>query len=222
MKQVFALVERLRKEAIGEPSRIREKGAFEYQEQSAKVVAGLKLVRMAQGVAAMKLLCQSGLFVDCFTIARSVYDCEMEIYFLLETFPATSGNVEQFLANFFESTIDGFLAKRTPPVPTQKIKAAMVRVFKGNEQFREMIDHIYKTFSGYVHANYSHVMQMYNGGARDFNLAGVPSAQQRSMNMERVDLATTSVLRAAAFIADRLGLTDLHRDILAHPLWDAS
>jgi len=43
LEQVFILVERLRKRAIGEPKRIVDKGVFEYQDHSAKVVAVLKL-----------------------------------------------------------------------------------------------------------------------------------------------------------------------------------
>jgi hypothetical protein len=57
-------------------------------------------------------------------------------------------------------------------------------------------------------------MEIYNGSTRDFNLAGVPSSQQRQMRMEHVELAANSVLHAAAFIAHTLGLKDLHHDIV--------
>jgi hypothetical protein len=49
LEQVFILVERLRKQAIGEPKRVVDKGMFEYQDHSAKVVAVLKLIRAAHG-----------------------------------------------------------------------------------------------------------------------------------------------------------------------------
>ncbi len=138
LDQLFILVERLRKEAIGEPKSIEEKKAFEYQDHSAKVVAVLKLIRAAHGVSALNLLCYSGLFIDFGVIIRCVYDCETEVYFLLEDFPKTSINVEQFIKSFFESTIDGYLSNETPPVPTKKIRSAMVRVLKGgqNEETR--------------------------------------------------------------------------------------
>jgi hypothetical protein len=99
--QLFNFVERLRKEAIGEPRWIDEKKAYEYSDQSVKVVAVLKLVRAAQGVSALKLLCQHGLFVDLGVIRRCVGDCEAEVYFLLEEFPKTSSNVDQFVKAFF-------------------------------------------------------------------------------------------------------------------------
>ena len=59
LDQLFILVERLRKEAIGEPKWINEKHVYEYQDHSAKVVAVLKVVRAAQGVHTLDLLCRS-------------------------------------------------------------------------------------------------------------------------------------------------------------------
>jgi hypothetical protein len=209
------LAERLRKEAIGEPQWIEEKGVFEYSDHSAKVVTVLKMMRAAQGVHALNLLCHSGFLIDFGVIMRCVHDCEAEIYFLLEEFPKTSGNVDQFVKSFFESTIDGYLSMETHPVPTQKIRNAMVRVLKGRheEETSTRLNNVFKTFSGYVHANYSHIMETYNGGALDFNLAGVPSVQQRQMRMELVELAANSVLHAAAYIAHTVGLKKVHSEI---------
>lgn len=208
------LVERLRSESIGDPKWIKEKGVYEYQDHSAKVVAVLKLIRAAQGVHSLELLCRAGLFIDFGVIIRCVNDCEAEVYFLLENFPKSSGNVDKFVASFFASSIDGYLSNETNVVQTDKIKSAMVRVLKGSqdEATRKTIDQIYKTFCGYVHANYAHIMEIY-GGPQNFNIPGVPSLQQRQIRMEHVELAANSVLHAAAFIAHTIGLKDLHRDI---------
>jgi hypothetical protein len=137
------------------------------------------LIRAAQGVNALNLLCRHGLFIDLGVIFRCVHDSDAEIYFLLEEFPKTSSNVDQFVKSFFESTIDGYLSLETPPVPTKKIRSAMVRVLKDrqDEETHIRIQNIYKTFSGYVHANYAHIMEIYNGGTLDFSLAGVSSIQ---------------------------------------------
>jgi hypothetical protein len=92
----------------------------------------------------------------------------------------------------------------------------MVRVLKGgqDDETHTKIQNIYKTFSGYVHANYAHIMEIYNGSTLHFSLAGVSSIQQRKMRMEAVELSANSVLHATAFIAHTLGLKDLHRDIV--------
>ena len=70
-----------------------------------------------------------------------------------------------------------------------------------------------RAFSGYVHANYAHIMEVYNGGARDISLAGVASAQQHQIRMEYVTHSAISVLNAAAFVAHNLGLKKLHHDL---------
>jgi hypothetical protein len=216
LAQLCILVERFRKEAIGEPKKIAEKQVYEYQDHSAKVVAVLKLVRATHGVNAMNLLCRSGLFIDFGVIIRCVNDCVSEVYFLLEEFPKTSGNVDRFVKAFFESTIDGYLLNETPPVLSNKIRNARVRVLKGrhDEQMGLILEDLYKTFCGYVHANYAHIMEVYNGATRDFNLAGVPSIPQRQMRMEHVELAASAVLHAAAFIAQTLGLKAFYHDIM--------
>lgn len=216
LDQLNILVERLRKEAIGEPHKPEERDTLEYQDQSAKVVAVLKLVRAAHGVNAMLLLCRAGLFIDFEAIIRCVNDCPEEVYFLLENFPITSGNVDRFVRSFFESTIDGYLLNELPDVPRKKIRSAEVRVLKGRHDDRmlKMSEDIYKVFCGYVHADYAHIMEVYEGKSCNFNLSGVPSVQQRQIRMEHVEVAAELILHAAAFIPDTLGLNELHRDIV--------
>ena len=210
------LVERLRKEAIGEPKWIEEKHAYEYETQSAKVVAVLKLIRAAQGVNALNLLCRLGFFVDFGVIIRCVDDCVDEVYFLLEDFPSASPNVHQLVKGFFETTIDGYLLSETAPVLKKKIIAARVRILKGgpDDNAHKMFHRIHKTFSGYVHANYSHIMETYNGFTLNFNLGGVPSASERSKRLEFVTLKTNSILFTANFIAEKLGFDHLRREII--------
>ena len=76
------------------------------------------------------------------------------------------------------------------------------------------MDRIHTTFCGYVHANYAHIMEVYNGTSRDFNLAGVPSQQQIVMRMAHLEVARTSVVFAAAFVARTLGMSELCEEIL--------
>src|ERR1700722_8679072 len=93
----FDLVERLRRESIGNPQLMPITRAYEYAEQSAKVVATLKLVRAAHGVAALEILRLNGLFIDLGMVTRGVFDAVEEVYFLLEQYPNTSKHVDQFV-----------------------------------------------------------------------------------------------------------------------------
>ena len=65
-----------------------------------------------------------------------------------------------------------------------------------------------------MHASYAHIMEVYNGSACDFNLRGVPSLKQRDMRIKYIDETAISVLSAAAFIAQTLGLKKLEREIM--------
>ncbi len=116
---------------------------------------------------AFNLLRANGLFVDMGAIVRCVHDCEAEIYFLLEEYPAASLNVDKLTKAFFKHTIDGYLDVETTPVPAKKIRAAMVRVLRGQHDHgtAETLQRVHKTFYGYVHSGYAHVMETYGGGA---------------------------------------------------------
>jgi hypothetical protein len=135
-----------------------------------------------------------------------------EIYFLLEDYPNAQGHVETFVRAFFASTIDGYLTDDTPPVQTKKIRAAVVRVLKGtrDEDTRSRLERIYKTFCGYVHADYAHIMEVYNGATKDFNLTGVFSARKREVQAQFVELTANSVLHAAAFMTQKFELREIH------------
>jgi hypothetical protein len=216
VKTAVYLSEKLRKQAIGEPAWVPDKHVYEYSDQSPKVVAVLKLMRMAEGIVASNLLRENGLFVDMGAIIRCVHDCEAEIYFLLEEYPAASPNVEKFTKAFFEHTIDGHLDVETEPVLSKKIRASMVRVLRGQHDHStiKMLQQTHKTFCGYVHAGYAHIMETYGGAPRpSFNLIGVPSLVERQKRVEFVELAARSVMYCAAFIAHSLGLEELRREI---------
>ncbi|MCQ9206435.1 MAG: hypothetical protein NG740_00920 [Omnitrophica bacterium] len=217
LDKLFSITEKLRIQAIGDPVWIPEKKVFEYSNQSINVVVVLKAIRAAQGIKSLYLLCRNGLFIDMGAIYRCVSDCSEEIYFLLEQYPIASDNVKKFVKAFFETTIDGHLNAKTEHVPTGKIHSAMVRTLTGSKQdekIRTSINNIHKTFSGYTHANYSHIMQAYGGTPSNFNLSGVSSVQQREMHMQLVEQAYYSVLCSIGFAANKFGLAELFREVV--------
>ena len=215
------LTERLRAQSIGDPEWIESKKVFEYSTQSVEVVAVLKGIRAAQGLHALDLLCRSGLFIDMGAIYRCIYDCNSEIYFLLENYPNQSSDVQKFVKAFFATTIDSDLSAKTEYVLTKKIHSAVSRVITDMEQHestRATLLRVYKTFCGYTHANYAHIMEIYGGTYPDlsFNVAGVPSVHQRDVNMKTVEQAYLSVLYSLAFIAQKLKLNNLFLEIWSH------
>lgn len=206
-------------ETIGTPRWIESKGVFEYPDQTIEVAVILKIIRAAQGVHALHVLCREGFFIDLGAIYRCVGDCEAEVYFLLEEYPKQSSNVRKFLKEFFSKTIDGHLTAKEEPVQTKKVHNAMVRCLTGREQderVKEILTNVYMTFSGYTHAGYSHIMQMY-GGPRNhptFNISGVSSQSQRGMHMQLIIEAYKSLFYVMAHVAQTLNLPELNREIM--------
>jgi hypothetical protein len=216
--QIQRWTEALQRKVIGEPQWIKEKATFEYPEVTVEVVSILKLTRAVQSLKSLELLCSNGLFIDMGTIYRCVADCISEIYFLLEKYPEKSSLVEKFIANFSQATIDRHLAPGTEQVLSKKVHNAMARVLsksENNHQVQETIKRIYKTFSGYVHANYSHIMQVYggSGGNLSFNLGGVPSDSQKLVHFQLVDQTIISVQQVIAFMAGTFGQYELCSEI---------
>ena len=221
LEMLFFFAEKLRSEAIGDPSWIKEKAVFEYKDNGVEIVAVLKAVRAAQGIKSLDVLCRSGLFIDMGAIYRCVDDCNSEVYFLLENYPSQSNDVQKFVKAFFATTIDSDLSAKTEYVQTNKIHSAVVRVITGMEQDENTsarMLRVYKTFCGYTHANYSQIMEIYGGTDPDlsFNVAGVMSVQQRDKNMKIVEQAYLSVLYSLAFIAQKLKLNDLFKEIWSY------
>ena len=212
-------VERLRAESVGDPEWIEEKKVFEYPNQTIEVVIVLKLIRAAQGIHGLDLLCRSGLFVDMGAIYRCVGDCDAEVYFLLENYPDQSNNVKKFQKEFYSKTIDGLLSSDEEHVQTKKIHNAMIRVLSGSEQgerVKTSLTSVYKTFSGYTHAGYAHIMQMYGGTPPSFNISGIPSQEQIAMHMQLVSEAYKSVRYCIARVAHAFDLDELYREIIEH------
>jgi hypothetical protein len=211
--------ERLRVDSIGNPEWVESKRVFEYPNQGVEVVTVLKLVRAAQGVHALNLLCRSGLFIDLGAIYRCVGDCVSEVYFLLENYPEQSNNVRKFIKEFYSKSIDGHLSSVEEPVATKKIHNAMIRSLTGSEQdehTKKIVNNVYKTFSGYTHAGYSHIMQMYGGSYPNlnFNISGIPSQEQKDIHMQLVMEAYKSVLNAIAYVAHMLGNNRLYHAVM--------
>ncbi len=173
LQQIQQWTETLQRKVIGEPQFIEEREVFEYPEVTIEVISVLKLIRAVQSLKSLELLCNNGLFIDMSTIYRCINDCEAEIIFLLEKYPEKSRLVEKFIKNFSQTTIDQNLDIGTEQVLSKKIYNAKARVLSQSGNYHQvgaMIKRIYKTFSGYVHANYSHIMEVYGISNKSYSL----------------------------------------------------
>jgi hypothetical protein len=217
LNRIHILIESFRKEVLGVPQWVAGKHAFEYSQQSVVTVVLLKLIRAAQGLSTLQLLCRAGLFIDMGSSLRGLNECVEEVYFLLETYPEKpSAHVEKFIKNFFEGTIDGYLSITTHQVQRDKIRSACVRVLRGShdDATQKLLERIYQTFCGYTHAGYANIMEVYDGSRDSFNLDGVPSEAVRRGWAEHFTLACNAVLMAGAFAAQRFGKQEYYKAMM--------
>ena len=205
INKLAELAEKLRENTVGNPVWVREKGVYEYANETIEVVVILKLLRAVQGIKGQLVLCNEGLLFDISTLYRCVNDCAEEIYFLLEKYPNQSSHVKQFIKNFFEHTIDSCASTETNEVMKKKIHSANVRCLTGqdiNEDIRQSLSRIHKIYSGYVHASYSHIMQNYGGEylSESFNLLGITSEQEKLKQSQIVRSAYITILLSMIYV----------------------
>lgn len=205
------------------PQWVEQKHVFEYSTVSVEVVAYLKAVRATQSLKSIRLLLEQGLVIDFYTIGRCILDCVTEIDFLLETYPEVSETVEKFLQNFRESTIDDPLEEGADVVPSKKIRNASARVraergYTTFDQAKASLDKSYKRFSGYVHGQYSHIMEIYGGppNERSFKVNGITSERRKADYLIWIGELDEMVIHSMAFMAKQFNCKQVLSEIIQH------
>lgn len=216
------LAEKLRKNVIGDPGWAWETQKLEYWEQTIEVVVILKLLRAIQGIKSQLVLCKEGLFIDMGALFRCTYDCNGEIYFLLEKYPEQSEHVKQFIKKFFEGAMNN--CDFTTMVKTQKIRSAYVSYLTGqdeDENVRKTLKKPYEFGCEYIHASYVSIMEImenYGGSLRpkiSFNLLGVPSPskEKKSEYYRVVEGTYLMILRCMLQICITFKADDIKEDV---------
>ncbi len=205
------------------PEFVSEKQVFEYSTVSVEVVAYLKAVRAIQSLKSIRLLLENGLIIDFYTLGRCILDCVTEIDFLLETYPEVSPTTEKFLQNFREATIDDLLEDGTAVVPSKKIRnaSARVRAERGHttfDQAKGRLDRPYKIFSGYVHGQYSHIMEIYGGplNEQSFKVEGITSERRKADYLVWIGELDEMVIHSLAYMAKQFNCDHVLREIIQH------
>jgi hypothetical protein len=164
------------------------------------------------------VLYDHGLLIDGGTIVRCINEALSEIVFALENYPTISKKLERFI-EYFLATQANTDTKEAHPVASRDIHNAEARAFEKQLNFseaRRMIRNVYETFSGYVHGQYPHIMEIYGGRPENlkFSTSGVLSMEKRQFYTQLIDATITSTELVIAFIAFKLGMNDLFREIL--------
>jgi len=189
---------------------------FLYEEPDPVIFLVLKMARIVTAFYATLKLTKHGLFEDAGAICRIIVECQSDIDFVMEGLTKDSFPTEkqEILDNFFNQeipTIQEMMGtmKKAPTIPRRKIYPAVGRLLSPEDPDRpqRISKVIEEMFSGYVHASYPHIMEMYEGTRKEFRMSGVQF--RIPMFIKQVALNIHAALNQFAILAKALDLTDL-------------
>ncbi len=157
----------------------------------------LKGARIISAINSLLYLLRGGYVQEMGVICRTIDEFFIDIVFLLEGFPdkELSAPQRQFLEDFYqeefdrpESPLESTQKRKT--VRRQKVHAAAGRIMGevvDTQQAQELFRTLGNAYSGYVHAAYPHVMELYGGNPPKFHLNGMlntPRAEEAVENLK--------------------------------------
>jgi hypothetical protein len=195
---------------------------FLYEEPNPLIFLVLKMARIVTALYATLDLTKHGLFEDAGAICRIIIECRHDIDFVMEGLIEVSlpADKQELVDNFFNNeirTAEEMMGtmKKLPTIPRRKIYPAVGRLLSPGDPDRvQRISKVLEeTFSGYVHASYPHIMEMYEGTKKEFRMSGV---QMRiPMFIKQVALNIHASLNQFAVLAKALDLIDLRSELLS-------
>jgi len=203
-------------------------GAFVYKSPTVKHVCFLKSIRIVSGLNALLVLLQAGYVTEMGVLIRTIGDCINDIYFLLEHFPETTPEVGKYISNFFNESIDEPEitlndTRRIYRTKARKIYASRARLLSEHINFpigQDMVYKIYSAYSGYVHASFPSIMEIYGGNPpHKFHLQGMKGTS-RIKHWERILIA---FIRSSAlvfgYMAEKYNKVDLIHEVRKMMNW---
>ncbi|MHC4624619.1 MAG: hypothetical protein ACYS4W_12040 [Planctomycetota bacterium] len=197
-------------------------GAFIYANPTAKHVCLLKSIKIVSGLNALSVLLEAGYVTEMGVLMRTISDCMNAIYFLLEHYPDTTSEVEKYVSDFFgefldEPEIAPNLGKKRYRTKVKKIHASRARLLSEHINFavgRDMVYKNYSAYSGYVHAAYPNIMEMYGGEAPyRFQMEGMKGTPRMSEWEEVFVSFIRSVILVFGYMAEKYGKVELSHEI---------
>ena len=165
---------------------------FRHVEKSIAQAIVQKLARMVSTLNAAEILYQHGFVQEQATLQRVIDEIQEDVMFLYYAdFDAPSTLHKRFLENFFQETFN----TRDPLDSTQKSTLILrKKIRKYNSDCIESIGDtsvipasypkvsqlLYRAYSGFIHANSPHIMELYGGSPPKFYMRGMKGTSRIS------------------------------------------
>lgn len=157
---------------------------FRHQNKSALLLMYLKAVKIASNNNAAMVLIRSGYVQETYALCRMIDEACDDILFMASP-DGDDGQLSRdqlrFLEEFFQAEIespgDPLSSAKRDRVPRRSIHAALSRM-RGAESRNPSLDiavgrTLHRTFSGFVHGAYVHVMELFEVPERRFHTRGL-------------------------------------------------
>ena len=93
--------------------------------------------------------------------------------------------------------------------------AKLVSTELNSSDAQELLRTTQQAFSGYVHGAYPHIMEMYGGNPPQFHMSGMLGTPRIEEWREQLVGYVYRVSMASVFVARKLGLEEMERDLRA-------
>lgn len=224
-KKHIALLERAVHEfnrALPQPEFSATLKRFRYKNPTPLTFLVLKMSRIVAGLYAMLTLTKSGLFQDAGGVCRVIYECIHDIEFIMDGLTKDSfpPDKQEVVDNFFKkeiSTPEAMLntMSKSPTIPRKKIYPTVGRFLSPQNPDRpqRIVKVLEEVMSGYIHAAYSHIMEMYEGISKTFKMSGAIGRISAWTN--QIALITHSALNDFSILARELNLSQLEVELIS-------
>lgn len=181
----------------------------------------LKAVRIISGLNAYRCLLEKGYVQELGVLIRTIYDFMEEINYVQEAHESrtlTAGQ-KKIIDIFFRATpkTTDELLKDTikwSRVTKKEIFAAIGRFFSQfsrPERTQKIMQILHNTYSGYVHGDYLHIMELYSG--REFHLRGMLNTPREDTFKQQYAMLVHRGLNVFAMLALNFKLTTMSNDL---------
>ena len=169
---------------IDSPEFIKEEKwhGYRYNRPSPRIFQILKCVRIVSGFNAGVHLLSKGFVQEVGVLNRTIFEFLHDIDFIqagIDTGKFTQSQKEM-LDSFFAGEIRSAkdlmdTHKKQPGVSRKKVYAELGRLLKPDDpdRIQRIVKTLEEAYSGYIHGQYPHIMELYNGYTRTFHTKGM-------------------------------------------------
>lgn len=195
---------------------------FRYRTHTDSLACFLKGIKMVSTLNASLVLLREGYTQEIGALCRIIDDLHNEILFLqvLETERKLSDDQIKLLNDFYQEEFDNMQSpfnstQKRDTVPAKKIHAAIGRLAEtiaNPSDMQELSRTLNRSYSGYVHGAYIHIMEMFGGSSTTnlhFHTEGMLGTPRIAEWQEQFGKYLHRALITAVFVARKLGLSEI-------------